>query len=155
GPLGALFVHLLLSSRLVQRLQAVEENARRLAHGLPLEPSPKGNDEIAELGRQIDDAAFLLRERDSELRDSERRYRELFDRAPIPYEETDREGVVRHFNQALCTLLKTSPERMQGSYAWDFVAADQQDKVRDDMMKRIETGAEAAPFECEFYLEDG
>ena len=43
GPLGALFIHLLLVGRMVRRLRAVEENARRLAHGLPLEPLPAGD----------------------------------------------------------------------------------------------------------------
>ena len=71
GPLGALFVHLLLTGRLVRRLHAVEENARRLAHGLPLEPFALGNDEIAELAHQIEEAAYLLRERDHDLRESE------------------------------------------------------------------------------------
>ena len=67
GPLGALFIHLLLAGRMVRRVQAVEENARRLAHGLPLEPLPKGSDEIAALGVQLEDAAYLLREREREL----------------------------------------------------------------------------------------
>ncbi|HEY2013284.1 MAG TPA: hypothetical protein VGH38_07260, partial [Bryobacteraceae bacterium] len=82
GPLGALFFHLVLTGRLVRRLLAVEENARRLAHDLPLQPFDSGDDEIAGLARQIEDAAYLLRERERELRDSEARYRELFDQAP-------------------------------------------------------------------------
>jgi PAS domain-containing protein len=94
-----------LAGRMVRRLQAVEENARRLAHGLPLEPMPPGSDEIAALGNQLEDAAYLLRERERDLRVSERRYRDLFDRAPIPYEETGLDGVVTRFNQAVCTLL--------------------------------------------------
>src|SRR5579863_9187853 len=34
GPLGALFIHLLVTGRLVRRIEIVEENARRLAHGI-------------------------------------------------------------------------------------------------------------------------
>ncbi|MCX6629744.1 MAG: CHASE3 domain-containing protein [Candidatus Solibacter sp.] len=63
GPLGTLFVHLLLTGRLVRRLQAVEDNARRLAHGLPLEPLPPGSDEIAALGKQLEDATRTARQR--------------------------------------------------------------------------------------------
>jgi len=110
GPLGALFVHLLLAGRMVKRLRLVEENARRLAHGLPLEEMPQGTDEIAALGNQLEDAAYLLRARERDLRVSERRYRELFDRAPIPYEETNVDGVVTRFNQAVCKLLRCTPE---------------------------------------------
>jgi PAS domain S-box-containing protein len=155
GPLGALFIHLLLAGRMVRRLQAVEENARRLAHGLPLVPLPPGSDEIAALGNQLQDAAYLLRERERELLVGERRYRDLFDRAPIPYEETDLEGVVTRFNQAVCTLLKCSPEQMAGRVAWDFMSPERQEEARDTMMRRIRTGQEAEPFECDYVLDDG
>jgi PAS domain S-box-containing protein len=155
GPLGALFIYLLLAGRLVGRLHAVGENARRLAHGLPLETLPPGSDEIDALGNQLEDAAFLLRERERELSVSERRYRDLFDRAPIPYEETDLEGVVSRFNQAICTLLRCSPEQMIGRRAWDFMSPERQEEAREAMMRRMRDGHEAGPFECEYVLDDG
>ena len=155
GPLGALFVHLLMTGRLVRRVQFVQDNARRLAHGLPLNPFPAGTDEIADLARQMEDAAFLLNARERELGESERRYRDLFNRAPIPYEETDTSAVVRRFNQAVCTLLKCTPDQILGRKAWDFVAPDQRDELRDAMLKRLAIGHETGPFECEYLLEDG
>ena len=155
GPLGALFIHLLLAGRMVRRLRAVEENARRLAHGFPLEPLPRGSDEINSLGSQLEDAAFFLRERERDLRVSERRYRDLFDRAPIPYEETDLEGVVSRFNQAVCTLLRCPAEQMIGRCAWEFLSPERQDEARADMMRRIRDGQETGPYECEYVLEDG
>jgi PAS domain S-box-containing protein len=155
GPLGALFLHLIVAGRISRRLHLVQENARRLALGLPLEPAPPGNDEIAEVGQQIGNAAFLLRARERELRESERRYRELFDQAPIPYEETDREGMVRRFNQAVCALLKCTPDQVLGRKAWDFVAPEQQESFRAEMLARIAKGIEADPFECDYLLEDG
>ena len=148
GPLGALFVHLLLAGSLVRRVQAVQENARRMAHGLQLQPFPPGTDEIAGLARQIEDAAYRLNARERELAGSEKRYRDLFDRAPVPYEETDLNGVVRRFNQAVCALLKCTPDSILGCKAWDFVAPDQKDEIREAMPKRIATGMETGPFEC-------
>ncbi|MBZ5618142.1 MAG: PAS domain S-box protein [Acidobacteriia bacterium] len=155
GPLGALFAHLVIAGRLVRRLRQVEENARLLAHGLPLLPFASGSDEIAELAGQIEDAAFLLSARERELRGSEQRYRDLFDQAPIPYEETDRDGCVTRFNQAVCTLLKCAPDRIVGRMAWDFVAPDQQDDFRAAMMDRLSRGREVGPLECDYLLEDG
>lgn len=155
GPLGALFIHLLVAGRLTRRVRLVEKNAHRLAHGLPLEPFPEGTDEIASLARQLDDAAILLRAREQELRESEKRYRDLFDEAPIPYEETDLEGTVQRFNQAVCTLLKSTPDQVLGARAWDFVCPDQQEGFRTAMMERIASGVEAGPFECDYMLEDG
>jgi PAS domain S-box-containing protein len=156
GPLAALLINLLATGRMVRRLRVAGENARRLAQGLPLMPGPlEGRDEIAVLSRQIEDAAYVMRERERELRNSEQRYRDLFDRAPVPYEETDRLGVVRHFNQEVCTLLKCTPERVLGSLAWDFVDPAQRENFRAAMMDRIARGVESEPFECEFLLEDG
>ncbi len=155
GPLGALFLHLLVADKLARRLGAVQENARRLAHGLPLGAFPTGTDEIAHLARQLEDAAFLMHGRERELRESESRYRDLFDRAPIPYEETDGEGVVRRFNQEVCRLLRTTPDRILGCKAWHFVAPDQQEDFRTAMLARMASACETGPFECDYLLEHG
>jgi PAS domain S-box-containing protein len=155
GPMGALFIHLLLAGRVLRRMRALEENARRLAHGLPLEGLPRGSDEIADLARRLEEASHLLRSREKETRDSESRYREFFDQAPIPYEETDREGVVRRFNQAVSNLLKTAPDQLLGYRAWDFVAPDQQESFRAAMLERIASGEEGGNFNCDLLLEDG
>ena len=155
GPLGTLFVYLLLAGRLARRLSIVQENARRLAHALPLEPSPAGTDEIASLGRQLENADYLLREREAKLRESERRYRELFDQAPIPYAEINRDGVIHRFNQAVCSLLKCAPSQMIGRPASDFLAPDRQEEYRAALMERMASGQDASPFECEYLLEDG
>ena len=155
GPLAALFLHLIVSGRMVRRIQAVEENARLLALGLPLDPFPPGTDEIAALARQLDNAAYLLREREREVLESEARYRDLFDRAPIPFEETDCEGVVRRFNHAVCGMMKCAPGQLLGRHAWDFVAPDQQDAFRAAMLERMATGVETSPFFCDYILEDG
>lgn len=155
GPLGALFALLIISGKLVRRLHLVQENARRLAHGLPLEPFASGTDEIADLAGQLEDAAYLLQDREREVRDNERRYRDLFDQAPIPYEETDLDGSIRRFNQAVCSLLKCGSDRVMGRQAWGFVAPDQQDEFRAAMMDRIAHTTETGPYECDYLLEDG
>ncbi len=155
GPIGGLFLHLIISGRLVKRLDAVERNAQRLAHGVPIEPMAHADDEIGSLARQLENAAFLMRERERELRESERRYRELFDRAPVAYEETDTDGAVTRFNEEVCTLLRCTPDRVLGRLAWDFVAPGQQHSFRTAMLDRIARGAETGPLECDYLLEDG
>jgi len=155
GPLGAFFMNLVVTGRLSKRIVEVEENARRLSHGVPLEPFSRGSDEVSDLARQIEDAAYLLRQREREVKDNEQRYRDLFDHAPIAFEETDREGVIRRFNQAVCNLLKSAPDQVLGRKAWDFVAPDRQENFRQAMAERIAAGIEAAPFECDYMLDDG
>jgi PAS domain S-box-containing protein len=148
-------MNLVVAGRLSKRIAAVSENARRLAHGLPLDPFRSGSDEISALAQQIEDAAYLLRKREREVKDNEQRYRDLFDRAPIAFEETDRDGLIRRFNQAVCSLLKCPPDQILGRKAWDFVAPDQQENFRQAMTDRIATGVESGAFECDYMLDDG
>ena len=95
---------------------------------------------------RIEDAAYLLRKREREVKDNEQRYRDLFDRAPIAFEETDRDGLIRRFNQAVCSLLKCPPDQILGRKAWDFVAPDQQENFRQAMTDRIATGVESVSY---------
>jgi PAS domain S-box-containing protein len=155
GPIGALFTHLLITGRLVSRLRAVAENARRLAHGLPLDPAPYGTDEIAALAGEVENAAHLLRERERELRESERRYRDLFDHAPVAYEEADREGIIRHFNQAMCRLLRCTPHQLLARHAWEFVTPEFQDRFRAELIARMANGVEGGTQEIGYVLDDG
>ncbi|HXA51576.1 MAG TPA: ATP-binding protein [Candidatus Acidoferrum sp.] len=155
GTLITLLVHMVVAGRVVRRLHILEENAHRLAHGLPLDPLPAGTDEIDALGRELESAAHLLRERERALRESEKRHRDLFDRAPVPYEETDANGTVRRVNQATCALLRCAPGDLIGKPAWALVASGTQDEFRAAMMERMASGQEAAPFECEYQFDDG
>jgi len=155
GPLSALLLHLLVAGRLTARIQAIEQNAHRLAQGIALEDLPKGRDEIAAVGRAIQEAAYLLGERERELRVSELRYRNLFDHAPLPFEETDCFGVIRRVNQAGCALVRSTPEQLLGRPAWHFIAPGLQDDFRRAMLGRIASSSEIAPYECVYLLEDG
>jgi len=155
GPIGALFVEMILARRLTRRIQRVEENARRLANGQPLRALPGGSDEIASLARQLEHTAALLHSHERGLREGERRYRELFDQAPVPYLETDTEGGIRRFNQALCNLLRMGSERISRAHAWDFVDPDQGERMRAEFLERLRRGAETGPYECNYLLDDG
>jgi PAS domain S-box-containing protein len=155
GPAVSLLVFLLATKNMLRRLSAVKENALRLANELPLQPFPPGTDEIAVLARQLETAADLMRERERDLRVSESRYRDLFHGAPVPYEETDREGVVRQLNREVSNLLKCGPDRILGSRAWDFVVPEQRNDFRAALLDRIARGQEGEPFECEVLPQDG
>jgi PAS domain S-box-containing protein len=155
GPLGALLLHLLIARRLIGRVQVLEQNARSLADGTALETLPEGDDEIAAVDRAIRDAALLLRNRERELRESELRYRNLFDQAPLPFEETDSEGVIRRVNQAACALLKATPEQILGLPAWHFLAPGLHESFRQAMLARIRSATEIAPYEAAYLLSDG
>jgi PAS domain S-box-containing protein len=77
GLLGGLLAILLFASGVVRRVQRTQENAHRLAEGLPLLDPPPGRDEISQLGKALGHAGALLAERQRALATSEERYRAI------------------------------------------------------------------------------
>ena len=69
----AMFLTILVALRhtssLVRGIRRVEENTRRLERGEPLLDPPTGNDELARLGRALDQTATRLVEQDAQLRE--------------------------------------------------------------------------------------
>jgi PAS domain S-box-containing protein len=84
-----------------------------------------------------------------------RRYLDLFDHAPVPYQEIGRDGVIRRFNRGLCVLLKCTSEQLARRHAWDFVAPDRQEEFRAALIDRMNQGFEAGPWEIPYVLDDG
>ena len=74
---------------------------------------------------------------------------------PFPTKRPTSRAWSRRFNQAVCTLLRCSPEQMMGRLAWDFMSPERQEEAREAMTRRIQEGKEAGPFECEYVLDDG
>ena len=59
---------------------------------------------------------------DDELRRVERRYRELFDSAPVGYHELDVHGRIVRVNRTEQTMLGYRSDEMLGRHIWDFIA---------------------------------
>jgi PAS domain S-box-containing protein len=89
------------------------------------------------------------------LRESENRFRTLFEDAPIAYHEIDREGVVRRVNRAECELLGLSAEQIVSRHIWDFVVADQRDVSRNAVRRKMEEQEPTAPFLRDYIRPDG
>ena len=97
-----------------------------------------------------------MRGRERELRESEARYRDLFDRAPIPYEETDAEGRIRRFNQEVCNLLRCTPDRVSGPARLGFCGpGSAEDFPGSHAGPPGQRAPKTGPLECDYVLEDG
>ena len=68
GLLGGVVAALLFATSIVRRVRHIEEEAGKLARGVPVEGEVGGRDEIARLGQTIAQASELLMARDHELR---------------------------------------------------------------------------------------
>jgi PAS domain S-box-containing protein len=68
--LGGTLTVLLFSFGIARRVRLLQENAQRLAKGLPLKPASEGTDEIGQLDRELRGAAERIGERETGLRES-------------------------------------------------------------------------------------
>jgi PAS domain-containing protein len=72
------------------------------------------------------------------LRESEQAMRALFDEAPLPYHEIDRNGIVVRVNRTECELLGVSASEMVGRPIWDFVKPEEgEEKPRNTGEKTV------------------
>jgi PAS domain S-box-containing protein len=62
---------------------------------------------------------------EGELQQSEKRFREMFDDAPVGYHELDVEGRVTRVNHTELELLGYTLEEMLGQYVWSFVEEEE------------------------------
>src|SRR2546423_5102919 len=89
------------------------------------------------------------------LRESEERFRALFEEAPIAYHEIDTEGRIQRVNRAECELLGFSPEEMLGKHAWDFVSPGEMEASRAAVARKVSGEQPLRPFIRHFRRKDG
>jgi two-component system cell cycle sensor histidine kinase/response regulator CckA len=88
------------------------------------------------------------------LRQSERRFRELFDEAPVGYHEIDVDGRIVRVNRTELQILGYTAEEVVGRAPWEFFLEGQtsRESVRAKMEGRAPTGQ---PFERTVRRKDG
>ena len=89
------------------------------------------------------------------LKESENKYRELYDEAPIGYHEIDREGRLTRVNKTEAELLGYALEEMIGRYVWEFMALDQRELSRKAIKKKIEQKKTGESFERKYICKNG
>jgi PAS domain S-box-containing protein len=89
------------------------------------------------------------------LRETQNRFRSLFEEAPIAYHEIDRSGVVRRVNRAECELLGFSPKEILNRKVWDLVAPEQQELSRAAVRRKLSEEQTLGPFYRDYLRGDG
>ena len=104
------------------RLRALTAQSEKLAHGQYGQQLPAhGGDELEVVTNSLNSMSAALRERVDQLeesqrllRESEERFRTLFDMTPLPLTVTDQEGCVIAANQALLRTFELRPMQLIG-----------------------------------------
>ncbi len=81
---------------------------------------------------------------DQALKESEERFRKLFEDAPIAYHEMDPSGLLRRVNRAEGALLGWTAGEMMGRHITDFVVPEEREHCRLEMLQRA-TQAHSGP----------
>ena len=89
------------------------------------------------------------------LRASEKRFRDLFEDAPVAYHETDTEGIVRRVNRAECLLLGREPSQIIGKHAWELLAPEEQERSREAMRGKLSREMQVEVVERDYVAADG
>ncbi|MBI4876754.1 MAG: PAS domain S-box protein [Acidobacteria bacterium] len=89
------------------------------------------------------------------LRESEERFRGLFEDAPVAYHEIDRHGIVQRVNRAECELLGYSRREVLGRPVWDFVSPEARQQSRVAVLRKVSGELPLETFCREFERRDG
>jgi PAS domain S-box-containing protein len=107
---------------------------------------------IAWTARRTGDA---LERAKAESQESEARFRDLFESAPVAYHELDRDGVVRRVNAAECALLGYQASEMLGRAAWSLVAKADQEASRAAVFRKLAGTQPLTPVRRRYRRRDG
>jgi PAS domain S-box-containing protein len=115
---------------------------------------------LNELGEPVAFYAFVTdiserKQSDQTLRESEERYRRLYDEAPCGYHEIDAHGTILQVNRTECDLLGYTAEEMVGRSIFDFIAEDEREDARHRNEERVATERSVDSFERTYLAKDG
>jgi PAS domain S-box-containing protein len=98
-------------------------------------------------------ALAIERKRSEEaLRESESKFKELFDDAPVAYHELDREGRISRVNLTEQRLLGYTAAELHGRYVWEFIV---EKASRDAIAAKLSGESPLQPTERTFICKDG
>ncbi|MDD5644845.1 MAG: PAS domain S-box protein [bacterium] len=89
---------------------------------------------------------------EEKLRDSENRFGDLWDNAPVAYHLLDKKGVILAVNRTELDLLGYKPEEMTGKSIFDFILEEQRKDAKARFKKKI-TGHKIPKSENRIYVK--
>jgi len=120
-----------------------------------------GKGEFSQLAHTFDEMASSLENRETDrkraedaLRQSERKFRDLYDNAPVGYQEYDKEGHITNVNHTELEILGYTLEEIVGQPVWKF-AVEEETSRQAAIAKLAGTMPPGRGFEQTFRRKDG
>jgi len=129
----------------VYRYSLIRENKRLT------EIVKRQNEELKQWNDQLQ---YRVQEQTIEIRESEQKFRKLFDEAPVGYHEVNKEGDITNVNYSELEMLGYTAEEMLGKPIWTFTA--EPETIKQVFEARI--AGDLPPgqaFECTYCRKDG
>jgi PAS domain S-box-containing protein len=90
------------------------------------------------------------------LRESERRFRDTLDTAPLAAVSLDADGRITYCNDAILGLIGSARDEVLGRNWFDtFIPADQRDALQEQLLRHARSGSVLAQFEGEILTRSG
>ena len=89
------------------------------------------------------------------LRDSEERFRRLYDEAPVGYHEVDVDGRIVNINRTECEMLGVAREEVVGRSVFDFIAQEFREHAKMGFPQKIRGDQPLQTIERTFETHDG
>jgi len=92
---------------------------------------------------------------EASLRESEERFRRLYDEAPVGYHEIDNKGNIVRVNRTECDLLGYTRDEMLGRPVFEFLVPEEQQKARQAVTEKIQKKRRLQIFERTLLAREG
>ena len=99
--------------------------------------------ELEQTVKQLEQEAVRRKRAEEALRESQARYKQLWDNAPVAYHTLDAKGMILHVNQTEADMLGYTKEEMVGQSIFDFVLPEQRKEAKERFQFKL--AGEAVP----------
>ncbi len=106
------------------------------------------------LRKEKEELEKLVKVQTTSIEESNRKFKALYDNAPLPYQLLDKNGNITHVNNAWLKTLGFNENEAIGRSFYDFLAKDYVDKFRDTF-RNLEDGGEIRGMECKLVGKKG
>ena len=94
-------------------------------------------EELEQRVKQLEKKAVGRERAEEALRESQARYRQLWDDAPVAYHTLDARGMILHVNQTEAAMLGYTKEEMVGQSIFDFVLPEQRKEAKERFQLKL------------------
>jgi len=112
----------------------------------------KRTEELKTINEELAQDISRRKKTEQELRESEKRYKDLWDHAPVAYHTLDVQGIITNVNKTEAKMLGYKPKEMIGKAIFDFILPEQREEAKERFHEKL-TGKHLSKAERRIYVK--